>query len=1075
MADGSIRIKTRIDNSKAKKDAEEFVKVVDDAADKAKESGKKATVDLDISKAEKEIKRLEREISKYEAMIEQLEAGKLGEYNSEREALNKSTKADMAKATSPEQKINIQSMHDTTMAQIEKKYSSILNKADQYGKIISQNDLKIQQLRNSINEIKNSQQKVNSEQKQSASETSKTASHASRLSQMIKGAKTAAGQFAKSIGVAAYGGFKKVGSVIKNTVTKGLNRAVAGIKNMGKQADNLRKKFLKIGLALIAMRSLMAGFKQIVSSALNDNEKLQNQLTAVKGVIGEALAPAINVLIQGLSQIVSFADKLYQFFTGTSLVAKYNANQTKKTADSMSDAAKSAKEYNKQMAGFDVANAFSDTSSSNSENDNTSSLFETTDLSSWLNKIINQIKSGDWYGVGETIADSINSALSKIDWSSIQTKVKTFCTNLGNAVNGFVNVLDWERVGNAIGEGLNTITSGINSFVDTVNWESVGAGISAGLNGIVEKINGEALGKTLSAKLKILTDTLYGFLNGDGKNDGFNFKNLGKKIGETINGWFDNISWEKVTSNISGGVNGIVTVLKEAVNNINKNGNISTSISSILNGIINIDWGNVGATVGDICTKLLEIINETLRKTDWEKLGRDVVQLIMGVDWVSLFGSLGESFGEICIAILDILTGFWTEMDVGALMDTVIGSIGAFIAGIDWNRLSDSLSKCAGALIGFLVEEIVSTIDFYFVEIPKKICEWFSGISDYFDSSIEDAGGNVIEGVFNGIVNWLKDVGTWIKEHILTPFIDGFKSTFDIHSPSKNPDILELGKNIIIGVFNGVVEWLKGIGSWLKENVFDKITDAWDGMKELTLSIGGKIQDSFNSVKEKWDSIKEKGKETITTIKGSVNNTFTNLKQKWDSIKNKTNISTIKGSVNRTFTNLKSKWDSLKSKVSTSTIKGKIHRSFNTAKSNWNSLKNKTTTITTKLKDSITSGIRKILNSLVSMVNKVITVLNKLPGINISKINPPMLARGGIVNNPGRGIQATIGEAGAEAVLPLQNNTEWMDIIAEKLAQRISNNGQPIVVYSVIDGKIVGKAVAKYNNQQNFIRNGGTV
>ena len=44
----------------------------------------------------------------------------------------------------------------------------------------------------------------------------------------------------------------------------------------------------------------------------------------------------------------------------------------------------------------------------------------------------------------------------------------------------------------------------------------------------------------------------------------------------------------------------------------------------------------------------------------------------------------------------------------------------------------------------------------------------------------------------------------------------------------------------------------------------------------------------------------------------------------------------------------------------------------------------------------------------------------------------PKYARGGILESPHIGI---IGEAGAEAVMPLENNTEWIDILAHKITQ----------------------------------------
>lgn len=80
--------------------------------------------------------------------------------------------------------------------------------------------------------------------------------------------------------------------------------------------------------------------------------------------------------------------------------------------------------------------------------------------------------------------------------------------------------------------------------------------------------------------------------------------------------------------------------------------------------------------------------------------------------------------------------------------------------------------------------------------------------------------------------------------------------------------------------------------------------------------------------------------------------------------------------------------------------------------------------------------------------------------------NPvPKLAVGGIVNNPGRGVHAIIGEAGAEAVLPLENNTEWMDILAEKIGGNVT-----IPIY--LDGKKIATYVVDIQKKKAFAVNG---
>lgn len=54
-------------------------------------------------------------------------------------------------------------------------------------------------------------------------------------------------------------------------------------------------------------------------------------------------------------------------------------------------------------------------------------------------------------------------------------------------------------------------------------------------------------------------------------------------------------------------------------------------------------------------------------------------------------------------------------------------------------------------------------------------------------------------------------------------------------------------------------------------------------------------------------------------------------------------------------------------------------------------------------------------------------------GIDMEEMKIPRLATGGITNRP---TTALIGEAGREAVLPLENNTEWMDDLADRIGSR---------------------------------------
>ena len=102
---------------------------------------------------------------------------------------------------------------------------------------------------------------------------------------------------------------------------------------------------------------------------------------------------------------------------------------------------------------------------------------------------------------------------------------------------------------------------------------------------------------------------------------------------------------------------------------------------------------------------------------------------------------------------------------------------------------------------------------------------------------------------------------------------------------------------------------------------------------------------------------------------------------------------------------------------------------------------------------SISSSIKKDLNKAIDFINDFIETLNDkfkltMPsifggatyGFNIPKI--PRLAAGAIVDSP---TLAVVGEKGKEAVMPLENNTGWIDEMANKLGT-IINRQQPVAV-----------------------------
>lgn len=112
--------------------------------------------------------------------------------------------------------------------------------------------------------------------------------------------------------------------------------------------------------------------------------------------------------------------------------------------------------------------------------------------------------------------------------------------------------------------------------------------------------------------------------------------------------------------------------------------------------------------------------------------------------------------------------------------------------------------------------------------------------------------------------------------------------------------------------------------------------------------------------------------------------------------------------------------------------------------------------------NSIIGGVESFVNFIIDGINFLIGGFNDVAGLakyigidlTISEIQPVSLKRlatGGITTGP---TIAEIGEAGKEAVLPLENNTGWMDILAERVN---SDSARNAAATSVVIPIYIGK------------------
>ena len=287
------------------------------------------------------------------------------------------------------------------------------------------------------------------------------------------------------------------------------------------------------------------------------------------------------------------------------------------------------------------------------------------------------------------------------------------------------------------------------------------------------------------------------------------------------------------------------------------------------------------------------------------------------------------------------------------------------------------------------------------------------------------------------------------------------------------------------GIFGGAIEWIKALfqGDWAgMDAAWQKIKESasylWEGLVQG-------LKAGWDWCKEKiveiWNKIVVKFKEIFgihspsTVFAGFGKNMMEGL------------VNGIKNAISKVTSACKEIWSTIKGVFST--VGTWFKDTFSKA---WTAVKNVFSAggkIFDGIKDGIASTFKTIVNGLISGINRVIAVpfnsinrvLNTIRGINVLGLSPfknlwsynplsvpqiPKLALGGIVNRPGRGVPAIIGEAGAEAVLPLENNTEWMDILADKIG------GGNITIPITLDGKRIATYVVDIQKKKAFATNG---
>ncbi|WP_394899402.1 hypothetical protein [Clostridium paraputrificum] len=432
---------------------------------------------------------------------------------------------------------------------------------------------------------------------------------------------------------------------------------------------------------------------------------------------------------------------------------------------------------------------------------------------------------------------------------------------------------------------------------------------------------------------------------------------------------------------------------------------------------------------------------------------------------------------------------------VDSAMKGLVDRIKAYFSDISFTPLINSFKNLKSSVTP-IINNLAKSLKWFMDKILKPLTKW----------TIEDALPaffNLLSGALralNPILEVFMDLGAWLWGEFLQP-------------------IASWTGGVIVDVLNGVADGLSKVGDWINENkpiveIFAIVVGSfalawglvnaalaiWNGVGVIAAGVTTALGVAFEFATSKvgliilvigaviaigvllykhWDEIKAKAIEVWDSIKEKFNqfkewlgNVFaTDWSQKFGFL----------GDILNAFLAItRGIFDSIKRIFS-----GIIDFIVGVFTGNWKRAWQGVQDIFGGIMNGLQALVKAPLNGVIGLINAAISGLNKIKlpsidipffgtvggwGFNIGKI--PYLAKGGIIDNP---TLAMVGEAGKEAVVPLENNTQGLDLLADKLLERLgglntSNRGsspQPLQINLIYQGTKLAEMLIKDINKLN--------
>lgn len=595
--------------------------------------------------------------------------------------------------------------------------------------------------------------------------------------------------------------------------------------------------------------------------------------------------------------------------------------------------------------------------------------------------------------VGSKLAGSLFKGFEKVVVTSAPKISSVFQSLLDTVAPVFESI---ERSVNKFGDGLsrvydehvvpaiNSIANAFNGLIDIIQilWENSWQPFAEFLSGVfgvsIEGIS-DLLGGGLLATLGLLADAIKLVA------DGFTVfsdwcKENKEPIVALITTWqtINFLSWAEQ----AGGLAGAFSLL-------------GSKVSLIVGGIKNLGLAIKALTFDKLVSFGETIYLNTLYAKDFvvnsgktiAQLGKTALELgKSALAWTAHAAKMGlataaEFAHSVAAGVATAAT--WAFNAALAVLTSpitwIIAAIAALIAiGVllyqNWDTVVEFAKTAWQGLCDF-ISGICQAIGEFFSGLWTKLQEIFEPIGQWFGEKFQQA--------WDAIVNIFSGIGEW--------FSGVFQGAWDA----------------IVNIFTPIGSWfgqrwadvtsaLANIGVWFTD-MFQK---AWTGLTNIFSKLGSWFGERWADVTNALSSVSNWFGEMFTNAYNAVKDAFSSIGDFFKGV-----------------------WDTVKSIfVNAGQMVGEaVGGAFKSAV------------------NAVLGTIENVVNGFIGMINGVLGVVRNLPGLgwvgSVSTVSLPRLARGGIVDSP---TIAMIGEAGKEAVVPLEN-TGFIQTLGRVVSSAVVN------------------------------------